>query len=186
VSAYNNVSTLRQQFEQGDRVHGVIDDGGAAPNVIPDRSVSRWIVRADTADRFEILREKVLACFTAAATSSGCDLDIEYEGEPYIDLITNPVMAALFASNTIALGRSMPTAAEIARPAAASSDMGNVSHVIPSIHPSISIDTDAVNHQPEFADSTVTQSGHRAMRDGALAMAHTIIDMAVQDVWADL
>lgn len=186
VMAYNNVSTLRQQFEPGDRVHGVIDEGGAAPNVIPDRTVSRWIVRSSTAARFEELRGKVLACFEAAATSSGCQLEISYEGEPYIDLITNPVMASIFASNAIALGREMPTSAELSRPAAASSDMGNVSHVVPSIHPSISIDTDAVNHQPEFAAATITSSGERALRDGALAMAHTIIDMASRDVWAQL
>jgi hypothetical protein len=61
--------------------------------------------------------------------------------------------------------------------------MGNVSHVVPSIHPSIAIETDAVNHQPEFAAATITPSGELAIRDGALAMAHTIIDMAEQDVW---
>jgi amidohydrolase len=186
VSAYNSISTLRQQFEQSDRVHGVIDEGGAAPNVIPDLTTSRWIIRAATADRFETLRSKVLACFEAAATATGCTLEIEYEGEPYIDLLTNPVMAALFAANAVAMGRAMPTAAEVKRPAAASSDMGNVSHLVPSIHPSVSIETDAVNHQPEFAAATITPSGEKALRDGALALAHTIIDMAEQDVWASL
>jgi amidohydrolase len=178
VQAYNNVSTLRQQFESGDRVHGVIDEGGAAPNVIPDLTVSRWIVRAATAERFEVLRAKIVACFEAAAAATGCSLEIEYEGEPYIDLISNPVMAALFTANATALGRHMPTTAELGRPAAASSDMGNVSHLVPSIHPSLSIDTDAVNHQPEFAAATITASGQKAIRDGAIAMAHTVIDMA--------
>jgi hypothetical protein len=55
--------------------------------------------------------------------------------------------------------------------------------LVPSIHPSISIETDAVNHQPEFAAATITPSGEQAIRDGALAMAHTVIDMADQDVW---
>lgn len=186
VSAYNNISTLRQQFEPGDRVHGVVDQGGAAPNVIPDLTVSRWIVRAATAARFEILREKVLACFAAAATSTGCRLEIEYEGEPYVDLISNPTMTALFAANAVALGRAMPTTHELGRPAAASSDMGNVSHVVPSIHPALAIETDSVNHQPEFAAATITPSGEQALRDGALAMAHTIIDLAEQDAWSRL
>jgi len=186
VSAYNNISTLRQQFEAGDRVHGVVEEGGGAPNVIPDLTRSRWIVRAATAARFEALRAKVIACFEAAATSTGCSVEIEYEGEPYADLITNPVMAALFSANSVALGRPMLTTAELGRPAAASSDMGNVSHVIPSIHPSVSIQTEADNHQPEFAAATVTPSGRQALRDGALAMAHTIIDMAEHDVWAGL
>ena len=183
VQAYNNISTLRQQFEPTDRVHGVIREGGAAPNVIPDRTVSQWIVRSATAGRFEILRTRVLACFQAAATATGCSLDIAYEGDPYIDLVSNPLMVGLFAANSIALGRAMPTYAECGFETSASSDMGNVSHVIPSIHPSVAIETSAVNHQPEFAAATITPSGEKAMRDGALAMAHTIIDMAVQDVW---
>ncbi|MGD2101181.1 MAG: M20 family metallopeptidase [Acidimicrobiia bacterium] len=186
VAAYNNVSTLRQQLEPGDRVHGVIDDGGAAPNVIPDMTSSRWIVRAETADRFDTVRAKVIACFEAAAIATGCELEIEYEGEPYEDLVNNQVMASLFAANSEALGRHMPTTAELGRPPTASTDMGNVSHLVPTLHPSIAIETDAVNHQPEFAAATITPSGLEAMRDGALAMAHTIIDMAGQDVWDQL
>lgn len=186
VSAYNNVSTLRQQFEPGDRVHGVVTEGGAAPNVIPDLTASRWIVRAETADRFNVLRDKVMACFEAAAVATGCELEIEYEGEPYTDLISNKVMATLFAANSTALGRPMPTIDELDRSAMASTDMGNVSHVVPAIHPSIAIETDSVNHQPEFAAATITPSGRKAMREGALGMAHTIIDMSDKDVWADL
>lgn len=183
VSAYNSVSTLRQQLEPSDRVHGVIDEGGVAPNVIPAKTRSRWIVRAATASRFEILRSNVLACFEAAALATGCELEIVFEGEPYIDLVTNPVMAAFFQDNAANLGREMPTRAETGIETSASSDMGNVSHVVPSIHPSIKIETDSVNHQPEFAAATITPSGEQAIRDGALAMAHTIIDMAVQLVW---
>jgi amidohydrolase len=183
VQAYNNISTLRQQFEPTDRVHGVVTEGGAAPNVIPDRTVSKWIVRAPTAYRFETLRTRVIACFEAAATATGCTLDIEYQGEPYIDLVSHPLLVGLFAANSVALGRAMPTYAESGLETSASSDMGNVSHVVPSIHPSIGIETSAVNHQPEFAAATITPSGEKAMRDGALAMAHTIIDMALQDVW---
>jgi len=183
VQAYNNVATLRQQFEPGDRVHGVIDEGGVAPNVIPARTSSRWIVRSATADRFETLRARIIACFDAAALATGCQIEISYEGEPYIDLISSPVMAELFSANSRALGREMPTYAESGVETAASSDMGNVSHVLPSLHPSVSIETDAVNHQPEFAAATITPSGNEALRDGALAMAHTIIDMAEHEVW---
>jgi hypothetical protein len=68
-----------------------------------------------------------------------------------------------------------------------STDMGNVSHVVPAIHPMIGMDTKgAVNHQPEFAAHTITPDGERAMRDGALAMAWTIIDLAAGDLWGKL
>ena len=186
VNAYNAISTLRQQFEPDDRVHGVIDEGGGAPNVIPALTRSRWIVRSSTAERFEALRAKILDCFESAALATGCQVEIEYEGEPYIDLINNPVMTALFSANSVALGREMPTRAEVPPEGAGSTDMGNVSHVVPSIHPSISVETDSVNHQPGFAAATITPSGERAIRDGALAMAHTIIDMAAEDVWERL
>lgn len=186
VQAYNNISTLRQQFLPSDRVHGVIHEGGGAPNVIPDLTVSQWIVRAATADRFETLRERILACFEAAATATGCTLEIDYEGEPYIDLVSDPTMTALFAANSVALGREMPTYAESRIETSASSDMGNVSHIVASLHPSVRIETEAVNHQPEFAAATVTPSGEEAMRDGALALAHTVIDLAEQDLWSSL
>lgn len=186
VNAYNAISTLRQQFEPADRVHGVIDEGGVAPNVIPALTRSRWIVRSLTAERFETLRSKVIACFDAAASATGCDVEVTFEGEPYIDLVSNPVMAALFVANSTALGRPMPTRAESGIETSASSDMGNVSHVVPSLHPSVAIETEAVNHQPEFAAATITPSGDRAIRDGALTMAHTVVDMAAQDVWDHL
>ena len=92
-------------------------------------------------------------------------------------------MADLFVANSTLLGREMPTFAQVREPTYASSDMGNVSHIVPSIHPSLRIETEAVNHQPEFATATITPSGQKAIRDGALAMAYTIIDMVENDVW---
>ena len=158
----------------------MIDHGGVAPNIIPAMTSSRWIVRAATADRFEELQKQVKACFDAAAVATGCTVEYEYESEAYQDLVSDPLIAELFSVNSAALGRVMPMSDG---PAMASTDMGNVSHVLPSIHPSVAIDTDAVNHQPEFAAATITPSGEQAMRVGALAMAHTIIDMATQGVW---
>jgi len=186
VQAYNNVATLRQQLEPGDRVHGIIHEGGVAPNIIPARTASTWMVRAETSERFDQIKQKVIACFESASTATGCELDIQFSEKPHLDLVSSPVLVDLFVANAKAIGRNMPTFAESGEKTYASTDMGNVSHALPSIHPSLAIETDAVNHQPEFADATVTPSGRQAMRDGALAMAHTIIDMADHNVWADL
>ena len=186
VQAYNNVATLRQQLEPGDRVHGIIQEGGVAPNIIPAKTVSTWMVRAETSERFDQVKQKVIACFESAATATGCGLDIQFSEKPHLDLVSSPVLVDLFVANARAIGRNMPTFAESGEKTYASTDMGNVSHALPSIHPSLAIDTDAVNHQPEFADATVTPSGRQAMRDGAVAMAHTIIDMAEGNVWAEL
>jgi amidohydrolase len=186
IQAYNNISTLRQQFEPTDRVHGMIEEGGVAPNVIPAYSRSRWIVRAETAERFEVLKARILSCFEAAATSTGCRLEVTEEGDPYADLVSNPTMTDLFVANCDAIGRPMPTYAETGEKTFASSDMGNVSHLVPSIHPGVAIETTSVNHQPEFAAATITPSGEQAIRDGALAMAYTVIDLAENRLWDQL
>jgi amidohydrolase len=186
VQAYNNVSTLRQHFLPTDRVHGMIRNGGEAPNIIPAYTKSQWIIRAATGERLKVLTSRVISCFEAAATATGCRVEITPNSHTYIDMVNNPVMTALYGANSEVLGRTMPTRAGSGETSAASSDMGNVSHLVPSIHPGIGIETDAVNHQPEFAAATITASGHRALRDGAVTMAHTIIDMAENDVWDTL
>ena len=184
VQAYMNVATLRQQILPTDRVHCIIDHGGDAYNVIPNHTKSTWGIRSASSERLEELIPKVHACFEAAATATGCRVDITPTGHPYLNMINNEVMTELFKSNSETLGRSMPTEEETGGPSGGSSDMGNVSQVVPSIHPMIAIETDgAVNHQKEFTAATITESGNRAIRDGALAMAYTIIDMAEQDVW---
>lgn len=183
VQAYMNVASLRQQILPTDRVHCIIDHGGEASNIIPSYTRSTWGVRSANGTRLEELIPRVRACFEAAAKATGCQLDIESAGHPYDNMINEPEMAAMFQANSTALGRPLTTEA-VKGPAGGSSDMGNVSQVVPSIHPMIGIETNgAVNHQRDFAAATVTESGERAIADGALAMAHTIIDMAVDDVW---
>jgi metal-dependent amidase/aminoacylase/carboxypeptidase family protein len=178
-----NVSTLRQQILPDDRIHCMVSHGGDASNIIASYTKSSWGVRSATNERLQELVPKVMACFEAAAMATGCRLEVTPNDYPYLNMINNPTMTGLFAGNSIALGRAMPTEAEQGM-AGGSSDMGNVSQVVPSIHPMIGIESgDAVNHQKEFADATVTPSGEQALRDGALGMAYTIIDMAEQDVW---
>ncbi len=186
VQAYTNVATLRQALLPDDRVHCIIDHGGEASNIIPSYTKSTWGVRSATGERLAELIPKVKACFEAAATATGCRLELSSPGHPYLTMANNPVMTSLFAANAAELGRPMPTEAETGFDGG-SSDMGNVSQVVPSIHPMLGIECgEAVNHQPEFADHTITPSGDQAIRDGALGMAYTIIDMADQAVWERL
>lgn len=183
VLAYVNVSALRQSLLGGDRVHVIIDHGGDASNIIAKYTRSTWGIRSEDKERLAELIPKAHACFEAAAVATGCRVEISPMDHPYDNMRNNPVMAALFAANSAVLGRSQPTEAEVGR-SGGSSDMGNVSQVVPSIHPMIGLDSGgAVNHQADFAACTVTPTGEKALRDGALAMATTIIDMAEQDVW---
>ncbi|HJU82512.1 MAG TPA: M20 family metallopeptidase [Acidimicrobiia bacterium] len=187
VQAYVNVSTLRQQLEATDKVHGIVTHGGDAPNIIPDYTRSSWYVRAPQQDRLEVLLPRVLACFEAAATATGCTHEIEYVGHTYEDMISSPVLVELFAANSESLGRPMMRGKDLPPTVSGSTDMGNVSKLVPTIHPMISIDcTPAVNHQPEFAAHTITPAGEKGLIDGAVGMAWTVFDVADGDRWEEI
>ncbi len=187
VQAYVNISTMRQAMYPTDKVHGVITYGGGVPNVIPAFTSMSWYIRALTKDRLGELYTMVIAAFEGAAIATGCSVEVKPKGHPYTDMVVDPVMADLFAENSASLGRPMHRASEYDPSAAASTDMANVSYEVPSIHPMLDIKAaPAVNHQKEFASHTLTPTGEASIRDGALAMAMTIIDLAEGDRWADL
>ncbi|NHZ71066.1 MAG: amidohydrolase [Proteobacteria bacterium] len=186
VQAYINVATLRQALYPKDTVHCIIDHGGDASNIIPSHTKSTWGVRAESKERLEELLPKVKACFEAAAMATGCRLEMATVSHPYLNMVNSNIMTSFFKENSSSFGRSMPTEEETGA-GGGSSDMGNVSQVVPSIHPMIGIECgEAVNHQKEFAAATITPSGDVAIRDGALAMAYTVVDMAENNVWDDL
>jgi amidohydrolase len=187
VQAYVNISTLRQALYPTDKIHGIISEGGHAPNIIPASTRSSWYVRAQDRARLDELFPKVAACFEAAATATGCSYEITRVGHTYEEMINNPTMVDLYAANSAALGRPMLRGADLPASQSGSTDMGNVSRVVPSIHPMLGIRSlPAVNHQPEFAAHTITEHGDLAIHDGALGMAWTIIDLAERDLWGQL
>ena len=169
---------LRQHIRATDRVHGIITKGGDAPNIIPAHTVAKYAVRAQTVDDLEEIRTKVLRCFEAGAVATGATLEIAGQRHPYAQLRHDPDIAAAYRRNAEALGRVFPDPAAPSRPGG-STDMGNVSLALPSIHPMIGIDSlPATNHQPEFAAHCVTAAADQALLHGALAMAWTAIDLA--------
>ena len=187
VHAYMNVATLRQQLRPTDRIHGIVTHGGDAPNIIPHLTVSEWYVRAPTRARLDELHICFVDCVEAAAQSSGCGVSIEPQGHTYDDLVSDGVLADVFWHNAMALGRRMPRGDEAERSIAGSTDIGNVSHTLPSIHPMYALDAGgATNHQPGYAAATITPDGEALIRECALGMAWTIIDLAEADRWSEL
>jgi metal-dependent amidase/aminoacylase/carboxypeptidase family protein len=169
---------LRQHIRSTDRIHGIITKGGDAPNIIPAHTAAKYAVRAATIDDLEEIRTKVLRCFEAGALATGATLEIGGQRRPYAQLRHDPDMAAAYRRNAEALGRVFPDPSAPARPGG-STDMGNVSLALPSIHPKIGIHSwPATNHQPEFTAHCVTAAADQALVDGALAMAWTAIDLA--------
>ena len=180
--AQTSIGLLRQHLRPTDRVHGITTKGGDAANVIPADTTAHYYVRAQTLEDLEEVRSKVFRCFEAGAVGSGATLAVTGGDRPYAQMRHDPDMAAAYRRNAEAAGRTFPDLGLLGQRAAASTDMGNVSLAMPSIHPSIGIDSlPAVNHQPEFTAHCAIPDADRALMDGAMAMAWTIIDMANDD-----
>lgn len=172
------IGLLRQQTRDAERIHGIITNGGTAPNVIPEETTGNWIVRSDAMTSLNALKERVHACFQAGALASGSKLTIQPSCPDYADLVSNPDMTALYQANAETLGRRFPAPGE-QLPVGAATDMGNVSQHIPTIHPMLGLDClPAVNHQPEFAAACITPTADQAVLDGAIALAWTAADLA--------
>ncbi len=180
--AQTAIGLLRQHIRPTDRVHGFITKGGDAPNIIPAHTNARYIVRAQTLDELADIRHRVDRCFEAGAIATGATLEFTGGDKPYAHMVHDQEIAHLYQHNAEALGRSFPDLGPAAERAAGSTDMGNVSLAIPSIHPMLGIDSlPAVNHQPEFTAHCATAIADKAVIEGATAMAWTAIDMATND-----
>ncbi|MYV99429.1 M20 family metallopeptidase [Streptomyces sp. SID3343] len=172
------IGLLRQQTRGDDRVHGIVTQAGSAPNVIPDHAHGRWIVRSATMEALAELVPRIHRCFEAGALATDSALTIEPAGPDYADLRPDETLLRLYRANAERLGRTFPPLPPGGGVGAAT-DMGNVSHVVPTIHPMLGLDCPgAVNHQPEFAAACITPAADRAVLDGATAMAWTTIDVA--------
>ena len=176
------IGLLRQHIRQSDRIHGIVTKGGDAPNVVPAHTSARYYVRAKTLAQLEEIRAKVQRCFEAGAIATGATLEIVEVEAPYAQMQHDAEIAALYKRNAEELGRRFPEFGSALERWAGSTDMGNVSLVIPSIHPMIGINSwPAGNHQPEFTEHCATAAADQAVYDGALAMAWTAIDLASED-----
>jgi len=182
--AQTALGLLRQHIRSTDRIHGIVTNGGVAPNVIPAHTSAKYIIRSETLEQLAQLRPRVYRCFEAGGLATGSKVAITGGDKPYAEMRHDEDMAALYRRNSEALGRPFPPAGEWETRPVASTDMGNVSLAVPSIHPSIGINSlPAVNHQPEFTAHCVTPDADKALADGAMAMAWTCIDLATnQDV----
>lgn len=173
--AMTAIGLARQQLEPGQQIHGYVASAGTAPNVIPDRATGEWMVRAHDVDSLARATSVLRRCMEAGAVATGATLEMAQDGPVYAELRTDVEMAALFAANSALLGRPL-------RPAGrrgGSTDMANVSHEYPTIHPMLSLGVGCPRiHDSAFADAAASPQGDQAVWDGALAMAWTCVDLA--------
>jgi len=187
IQLFVNASTYRQQMLQTNRMHGVIREGGFKPNIIPSYTKSEWYLRSLNKDGLEKIESDFYNFVNAAALATKCDVKISSPDYIYQEIKNNQTMYELYQENSKDIGRDMILQKDAVRPGLGSTDMGNISQAFPSIHPMLGIDGNgAVNHQPEYAAATLSDSGKKAIYDGAYAMGATIIDLAEKNLWDKL
>ncbi|WP_040788740.1 M20 family metallopeptidase [Nocardia paucivorans] len=170
------IGLLRQHLRPGQQLHGIVGDGGVAPNIVPGRAELLYYLRAVDSASLGNLMRRASACFEAGALAAGCTHEIRTLAPTYTELTPDPALLAAYREQIIGLGRT-PIAPELeAQRPFGSTDMGNVTNVLPGIHPVIGIEAGgAVTHQPGFAVASVNASADRAVLDGAMALARTAI-----------
>jgi len=182
VLAYQSIAALRQHIRPSDRIHGIITEGGQAPNIVPERAVGRFFVRTKRADQLEALKARVAACFRAGAEATGARLTLTWAEVDYLDVAYNEPVALSFRANLERLDRRFTELDALPPNLAGSTDMGNVSHEVPAIHPLIAAAPPHVSiHHREFTTHAGGELGDRAALDGAKALAMTALDWWLDD-----
>ncbi len=176
VQSFIAINSLRQHIRDKARIHGIITDGGQAANVVPAHSAGTFLVRAEDDTYLDELKQKVINCFIGAATASGARLEYRWGDIRYAPLRNNLTLAQAFAQNMQFLGRNM----QLSDPSRGfgSTDMGNVSQLVPSIHPFIAIAPgEVLAHSPQFTSAAASEAGIRGLLDATKALAMTVIDL---------
>ncbi len=178
ILSYNAINSLRQHVVDGSRVHGIITDGGQAANVVPAHSAGTFYIRASEDPYLETFKERVIDCFRSGALATGARLEHRWSEPQYRTMNNNAVIEDLYARNLKERGRVVES---YEGKTFGSTDMGNVSFMVPGIHPIIAVSPPGVPiHTEEFQSYAGSEAGHRAVLDGAVAMGWTVVDLLAE------
>jgi len=177
VLAYQSIAALRQHIRTTERIHGIITKGGSAPNIVPEEAEGRFYVRARNTEELLPLKRRVEGCFQAGASATGAKLELIWHAPDYLELRTNWPLADAYQRNAESLGRQFFPFDKLPSGVQGSTDMGNVSQRVPSIHPMIAAaPMHCTIHNAEFATWAGSEMGDAAALDGAKALAMTALD----------
>jgi metal-dependent amidase/aminoacylase/carboxypeptidase family protein len=175
ILTFNGINALRQHVTSDVRIHGIIKEGGKAANIVPDRAIAQFYVRAGKKKYLKEVVEKVKSIARGASIMTGAALETSNYEISYDDMNTNQNLSKTFNDNLRLIGENDISPK---RSSYGSLDMGNVSNVVPAIHPYISIaDAKLIGHTAEFRDATLTPKAHDALVKGAAALALTGYDV---------
>ncbi|MBB6448904.1 amidohydrolase [Geomicrobium halophilum] len=176
IQTFNSINALREHVTTDVRIHGIIAEGGQAANIVPDFARAQFYVRAATRAALDPVLEKVKNCAKGAAIATGAELETSFYELSYDDMNTNETLSKIYIDNMIKLG----VAREEIHPkqGGGSLDMGNVSQVVPSIHPYVKItDGGLACHTHEFREAALSDQGFEGLLVGAKTMALTAYDI---------
>ena len=180
VLGYQNIAALRQHIRPDERIHGIFLESGSKPNIVPEYSSMEWYVRSKNARSLEPLKKRVLSCLEAGAMATSCTMTHDWIEPFYADMIDNETISTLYSANATRVGRTLMEPDNESK-VVGSTDMGNVSYIVPSIHPMIGVAPPGVPiHTPDFAHFSRSESGDKAVIDGAKIMAMTVVDLWAQ------
>jgi amidohydrolase len=172
---FQGINALRQHVRRDVRIHGIIKDGGAAPNIVPETASAHFYVRAPTVELLEETLERVKNCARGAAEATGAKVSFRKVANTYANKVPNMALSEAFKKNLEKLGAVFPEA--LSERPGASTDFGNVSQVIPAASASIFIGEDVVLHSYEATEATASELAHEAAIIGAKSLAHTALDV---------
>lgn len=181
VLGYMNVAALRQHIKPTERVHGIFTKSGEKPNIVPREAEMDWYVRSDTIETLQPLKARIAKCLEAGALAADCTISFEWQKNTYADLVDNLPLLTSYVQNSAQLGRDLTTDF-LPGTGGGSTDMGNLSYLVPSIHPMLQVAPHGVSlHSAQFAEFTASKDADKAVIDGAKIMAMTAIDMWLSD-----
>ncbi len=180
IMLFNSINALREHILDSSRIHGVITEGGKAANIVPDLAIADFYLRSPVLGYMEELKEKVTNCAKAAALATGAELEISVYEKIYKGMVTNKTLSAIYEKHLKNIGVENILEGKASK---GSSDMGDVSHVCPSIHPHFAIvenNENVVGHTVEFAQSTLTDIAYKGMEHSIYALVATAVE-AIKD-----
>jgi amidohydrolase len=177
VLGYMNVAALRQHIRPTERVHGIFTKAGEKPNIVPREAEMDWYVRSDTIESLQPLKARIAKCLEAGAVAADCTISFDWQKNTYADLVDNLPLLTSYVQNSAQMGRDLTTDV-LPGTGGGSTDMGNLSYLVPSIHPMLQVAPQGVSlHSAQFAEFTASKDADKAVIDGAKIMAMTAIDM---------
>ena len=181
VLGYMNVAALRQHIKPTERVHGIFTKSGEKPNIVPREAEMYWYVRSDTIESLQPLKARIAKCLEAWAIAADCTISFDWQKNTYADLVDNLPLLTSYVENSAQFGRDLTTDF-LPGTGGGSTDMGNLSYLVPSIHPMLQVAPHGVSlHSAQFAEFTASKDADKAVLDGAKIMAMTAIDMWLSD-----